>query len=102
MCVWGGGNIRMYLNEAALYVGPDQFNIEQGPVAGTCDHFHELSGSMKFGKLLDQLTTYQLLNKDLGQYSCLLSQSVALDGANVVLKSEVRMTAVYIPVTDIS
>jgi hypothetical protein len=27
VCV-GGGNIRMYLNEAALYVGPDQFNIE--------------------------------------------------------------------------
>ena len=47
------------------------------------------------------MITYYLLNKDVAQCSYLVSQSVALDCTNVVLKSEVRMTAVYIPMTKV-
>jgi hypothetical protein len=36
--------------------GLDASELEQGPVAGYCDHGNEPSGSMKGGEFLDRLS----------------------------------------------
>jgi hypothetical protein len=35
-----------------------------GPVAGSCEHGNERSGSIKDGKFIDHLNDYQLINMD--------------------------------------
>jgi hypothetical protein len=34
---------------------------EEGPVAGSCEHGNETSGSINGGEFLDQLSNYKLL-----------------------------------------
>jgi len=36
---------------------------KQGPVAGSCEHDNELSGTIKGGEFLGQLSDYQCLKK---------------------------------------
>jgi len=40
-----------------------------GPVAVSCEHGNEPSGSIKGAKFLDQLSNYQLLKKDPAQWN---------------------------------
>jgi hypothetical protein len=39
-------------------------NSGYGPVASSCEHGNELSGSIKGGEIVDWINNYQLLKKD--------------------------------------
>ena len=49
--------------------GMDRYGLREGQVQGTCDCGNELSGSIKCGEFLDQLSTGQLLKKDSAPWS---------------------------------
>ena len=49
--------------------GMDRAGSRQGQVAGTCECGNELSDSIKWGELLDQLQTGQLLKMDSAPWS---------------------------------
>jgi hypothetical protein len=53
--------------------GLDASGVEQGNVAGSCEHDNEPSGSIKGGQLLDQLSDCWLLKKDSAPWSYLIS-----------------------------
>jgi hypothetical protein len=59
-------NSRTDLREIVLEggLGLDSFGSGQGPVARSCEHGNELSGSIKGGKFLDGLSDYRLFKKD--------------------------------------
>jgi len=38
--------------------------VAQGPAAGSCEHGYELSGSIKSGEVLDQLSDRYLFEKE--------------------------------------
>jgi hypothetical protein len=47
--------------------------IEVGPVEASCDHCNEPCGSMKFSEILERLSDWRLLQKDLAPASQLFS-----------------------------
>jgi hypothetical protein len=52
------------------------------PVADSCEHGNEPSGSIKGGNFLEQLSDYQLLKQDSPLVSLLVSYSVNFHTAN--------------------
>jgi hypothetical protein len=47
----------------------DSSSLGEGPVAGSCEHGKELSGSIKGGELFEYLSDYQHLKKDFTPWS---------------------------------
>jgi hypothetical protein len=52
-----------------VWSGPHWLRISSS--GGYCEHGNELSSSVKGGKVIDQLSKYQLLSKDYAQWSYL-------------------------------
>jgi hypothetical protein len=67
----------------------DSSGSGQRPVAGSCEHRIETSGSIKGGEFLDYLSDYQLLKEDSAPWKLLLSFSVLTSSD---LKAEVDPT----------
>jgi hypothetical protein len=57
-------NVKTDLREIGWDCGLDSSGSGQGPVAGSCEHGNQLSGSIKFWEFLEWLTDCWLLKKD--------------------------------------
>jgi hypothetical protein len=68
---WEGSNIKINFREIGWVrgCGLDSSGSGQRPMAGSCEHGYELTGSIKGGRFLDQLNNYQLLKEDFAPWS---------------------------------
>ena len=78
----------MHLDEVGWEQGMNRFCPGQVQVTGTCKCGNEHSGSIKYGKILDQVRTGQLLMKDCASWSMETTDVAPQGWDNIIQLSE--------------